>query len=74
MEIIVQSIFGRHFTLDVVSSNSIEDVKVKIQDKLGFHPNQMRLIFNGKSLAEGRTLAYYNFKNGSLCFLSHRKY
>jgi hypothetical protein len=56
----------RTFTLDVDESDSIENVKQKIQDKVGFAPSDQSLFFAGTFLSEGRTLADYNIGNESI--------
>ncbi len=63
MKIKIVTLTGKTFTIEVESSDTIDALKSKIQDKEGIPPEQQILIFNSTVMKNGTTLANYNVQD-----------
>ena len=68
-QIIVKTLTGKHIVLWVSASDTIADVKIKTQGMTGVPQSEMRLIFEGRQLEDGRTLSDYNIQKESMLHL-----
>lgn len=69
MKIFYRSLSRKYIPLEVKSSDSVEDVMLKIQDKEGIPPDAQRLVFAGQELERGRDISYYNIQRESTIYM-----
>ena len=70
--IYVENVTGKTFPLMINPSNTVNNLKCKIQDQEVILTYQQRLIFARKELEDQRTLIFYNIDEGATVYLMLR--
>ncbi|CAJ0962406.1 unnamed protein product, partial [Mesorhabditis belari] len=58
--IVAKTTSNIRYRIDVEATDSIETVKGKLQDRIGYPPEQQKLSYKGEALEDGHTLSDYN--------------
>lgn len=67
--ILIKTLTGKTIPIAAYSSDAVITVKKRILDKEGIAVEQMRLIFSGKELEDGKLLSDYNIQKGAKIYL-----
>ncbi|KAI7878164.1 ubiquitin [Lichtheimia hyalospora FSU 10163] len=69
MLIKVKTLTGKEIDIDIESTDKISRIKERVEEKEGIPPQQQRLIFSGKQMADEMTANEYSIVGGSVLHL-----
>jgi len=69
IQVFVKSLTGKTIALQMGTNDTVGDVKSGVEQKEGISSHEQRLIFEGKRLDDGRTLAEHNISDNSILHL-----
>ena len=72
LTILVRTLLGKTIALRINSGDSVHSVKRKIQEKEGYPPGQISLVFGGKEMDDDATLTQYSVQQDSTLLVSFR--
>ena len=68
----VKMLTGQTILVDTNTADTVEEMKLKVQDKEGIPPDQQRIIHTGLRLLDARTLSSYKIEDGTILHLNIR--
>jgi len=70
MQIFIKNFVGNMIALDADRSETIYNLKLKIQHREGIAPWAQHLIYAAKQLEDDKTIAEYNIERASILYLT----
>lgn len=74
MKIFIRPLQGQEMELDVQSTDTVANVKTKIQENNGMEADLIRLRYNDQDLENRKILSDSNVVEGSILLLMQREY
>ncbi|CAF1073209.1 unnamed protein product [Adineta steineri] len=68
-QIFIKTLTGKSLIITVMKEDTVEDLKIKIQDREGVPPDRQRIIYGGKQLQDDLTLFDYNISKDATLHL-----
>jgi len=67
--IMIKTLSGKTIEITIEAHETIQKIKERVEEMQGIPPDQQRLIFNGRTMAETRTATSYSLTHGSVLHL-----